>query len=96
LKVLFREHFDPGQNCAVDAPLVKGKGRNPCKEYMPQKPIKSVTKIWEIGCSCCSYIYAFQIYTGAVQDNPEHGLIHRVAMDLAGCDALTFCLCPWI
>ncbi|XP_064635786.1 piggyBac transposable element-derived protein 3-like [Lineus longissimus] len=82
LQTTFRQYFEPGQNCAVDEHMVKGKGRYPCKQYMPAKPIKRGTKIWELGCSCCAYIYAFQIYTGA-EGNREHGLSHRVVMDLA-------------
>ena len=84
LKCNFQHFFRIGQNCSVDEHMVKGKGRNPFKQYMPGKPVKRGTKIWELACSCCGYLTDFQIYTGATADgNPEHGLSHRVVQDLA-------------
>jgi hypothetical protein len=65
LKDSFTEHYDIGQNVSIDEHMVKGKGWNPFKQYMPQKPIKRGTKIWELGCACCAYLYDFQIYAGA-------------------------------
>lgn len=38
----FQENFNHGQNVSVDDAIVKGKGRNPVKQYMPAKPIKAV------------------------------------------------------
>lgn len=81
LRTSFREYFYIGQNVSVDEHMVKGKGRNPNKQYMPAKPVKRGTKIWELGCSDCSYLYDFQIYTGAAAGG-EQGLSYRVVMDL--------------
>ena len=43
------------------------------------KPIKRGTKIWELACSCCGYLY---VYTGKSGRNSESGLAHRVVTDL--------------
>ena len=81
LRNTFRDHFYIGQNVSVDEHMVKGKGRNPFKQYMPAKPVKRGTKIWCIGCSDCAYLYDFQLYTGAAAGG-EKGLSYRVVMDL--------------
>lgn len=83
LRRTFRDFFHIGQNVSIDEHMVKGKGRNPCKQYMPAKPVKRGTKIWEMGCSDCAYLYDFQIYTGAAAGG-EHGLSYRVVKDLVG------------
>ena len=62
--------------------MVKGKGQNPFKQYLPMKPIKRGTKIWELPCSCCGYLYVFQVYTGKSGGNSERGLAHRVVSNL--------------
>lgn len=78
----FRQSYDIGQCVSVDEHMVKGKGKNPFKQYLPNKPIKRGTKIWEDACSCCGYLYDFQVYTGKVNGVTEHGLAHRVVVDL--------------
>ena len=78
----FRQSYDIGQYVSVDEHMVKGKGRNPFKQYLPNKPIKRGTKIWEVACSCCGYVFDFQVYTGKVNGVSEHGLAHRVVVDL--------------
>ena len=42
LKNSFQENYNLGQNVSVDDAMVKGKGRNPVKQYMLMKPIKGV------------------------------------------------------
>lgn len=61
--------------------MVKGTGKNPFKQYLPMKPIKRGTKIWELACSCCGYLYDFQVYTGKSGGNSERGLA-QVVCDL--------------
>lgn len=78
----FKENFNLGQNVSVDEAMVKGKGRNPLKQYMPAKPIKRGSKLWCVGCSCCAYLWDFQIYTGKVAGASEDGLSSRVVCDL--------------
>lgn len=62
--------------------MVKGKGRNPIKQYMPAKPIKRGSKLWCLGCSCCAYLWDFQIYAGKKARATEDGLSSRVVLDL--------------
>lgn len=81
VRTTIRDHFYIGQNVSIDKHMVKGKGRNPFKQYMPAKPVKRGTKIWCLGCSDCAYLYDFQLYTGAVAGG-EKGLSYRVVFDL--------------
>ena len=52
------------------------------KQYMPAKPIKRGSKLWCIGCSCCAYLWDFQLYAGKEDNAPEGGLSTRVVCDL--------------
>ena len=61
---------------------MKGKGRNPVKQYMPAKPIKRGSKLWCIGCSCSAYLWDFQLYAGKEGNASEGGLSTRVVCDL--------------
>ena len=72
----FKQAYNIGQHICVDEHMVKGKGKNPFKQYLPMKPIKRGTKIWELACSCCGYLYDFQVYTGKSGRNSERGLAH--------------------
>ena len=79
----FKGNFNLGQNISVDEAMLKGKGRNPVKQYMPaktnQKGIKAVVCI---GCSCCAYLWDFQLYASKEGNAPEGGLSTRVVCDL--------------
>lgn len=77
----FQDHFYIGQNVSVDEIMIKGKGKNPIKQYLPMKPIKRGSKIWALACSDYAYVYDMQVYLGK-QGNTEHGLAHRVVTDL--------------
>ena len=77
----FQDHFYIGQNVSVDEIMIKGKGKNPIKQYLPMKPIKRGSKIWALACSDCAYVFDLQVYLGK-QGNTEHGLAHRVVTDL--------------
>ena len=82
MKEKFKHAYNIGEKVCVDEHMVKGKGRNPFKQYLPMKPIKRGTKIWELACSCCGYLYDFQVYTGKSGGNAKRGLAHRVVTDL--------------
>ena len=77
----FQDHFYVGQNVSVDEIMIKGKGKNPIKQYLPMKPIKRGSKIWALACSDCAYVFHLQVYLGK-QGNTEHGLAHKVVTDL--------------
>ena len=81
LKASFQKRYNVGQNVSVDEAMVKGKIRNPIMQYMPQKPIKHGSKLWCIGCSCCAYLWDFQIDSGK-EKHAEEGLCTRVVCDL--------------
>ena len=49
---------------------------------MPMKPIKWGVKVWTMAESATGYICNFQIYTGREARMTEHGLSHRVVMDM--------------
>ena len=72
------EECNIGQQVCVDEHMVKGKGKNPFNRYLPMKTIK----IWELACSCCGYLYDFQVHTGKSGGNSEKGLAHQVVRDL--------------
>ena len=82
LKKAFQENYNLGQNVSIDEAIVKGKGRNPVKQYMPMKPIKRGSKLWCIGCSCCAYLRDFHLYAGKEKGTGEQGLSSRVVCDL--------------
>ena len=82
LKKSFQDNYNLGQNVSVDEAMVKGKGRNPLKQYMPMKPVKRGSKLWCMGCSCCAYLWDFQIYTGKEKNSVEKNLSSRVVCDL--------------
>ncbi|XP_022804152.1 piggyBac transposable element-derived protein 3-like [Stylophora pistillata] len=73
LKQSFQTNYSLGQNVSVDEAVVKGKGRNPVKQYMPMKPKKRGSKLWCIGCSCCAHLWDFQLYAGKEKGTAEQG-----------------------
>ena len=81
LSKLFCDMYHPGQNLSIDEQMIGTKCRVSFIQYMPKKPKKFGIKIW----ACCdaetSYCTNFQIYTGATDRGPEHGLSHRVVHD---------------
>ena len=60
----FQDHFYIGQNVSVDEIMIKGKGENPIKQYLPMKPIKHGSKIWALACSDCTYVSDLRVYLG--------------------------------
>ena len=66
----------------VDESMVKFKGRLGFRQYMPAKPTKWGVKIWSLCDSITGYMSRFQVYTGRDGRVVEHGLSHRVVMDL--------------
>ncbi|XP_014663289.1 PREDICTED: piggyBac transposable element-derived protein 4-like [Priapulus caudatus] len=78
----FEDNYSPGQCVAVDESMVRFKGRSSLKQYMPMKPIKRGFKVWSASCSCCGYLYGFQVYTGKVPGSESKGMAHRVVADL--------------
>lgn len=67
----FQAKFHIGQNVSVDEMIVKGKGKNPVKQYLPLKPIKRGSKVWALGCSCCAYVYDMQVYARFIVEGED-------------------------
>ena len=65
-----------------DETMAKFKGRLSFRQYLPSKPTKWGVKIWSLCESTTGYTWAFQVYTGRTAGHQEHGLSHRVVVDL--------------
>lgn len=80
----YQENATNSESQSVDESMIKFKGRDSKKQYMPAKPIKRGFKAW---CRCDSktgYLYQCDIYTGKDQTLNEEGLGYRVVMKLGG------------
>ena len=62
--------------------MVSTKARIPFLQYLPKKPKKFGVKLWALAEALTGYCLRFQIYTGKCGGKAEHGLSHRVVMDL--------------
>ena len=82
LRKSFKDNFYLSQNVSVDEAMVKGKGKNPVKQFQPNKPIKRGSKVWSLADSITGYLYDFQIYQGKQSNTTELGLGTRVVCDL--------------
>ena len=62
-------YYTPNQNISIDESLVGSKGRNPIRQYMPNKHHCCFgTKLWILACSVTSYILKMYVYQGAHYD----------------------------
>ena len=66
----------------VDKSMIKFKGCLQIRQYLPSKPTKWGIKVWAFAESSTGYMSHCQIYTGKEGGRQEHGLSHRVVMDL--------------
>ena len=67
---------------SIDEHMTKFKGRNSCKQYIKNKPIKWGFKWW---CRCISitgYLYEFNLYLGK-KEKTELGLGESVVLNLS-------------
>ena len=78
----FKSVYVPHDSVTVDESMVKFKGRLAFRQYLPSKPIKWGLKVWSLCESSTGYMANFQVYTGKHLGGSEHGLGHRVVMDL--------------
>ena len=62
--------------------MFKGKAHNPMKQNMPMKPVKRGSKLWHIGCSCCAYLWDFQLYVSKEKGTADQSLSSWVVCDL--------------
>ncbi|XP_018364713.1 PREDICTED: piggyBac transposable element-derived protein 3-like [Trachymyrmex cornetzi] len=78
----YLHHYDPTKEQFIDESMVKFKGRNTMKQYMPQKPIKRGYKVW-VRSDMNGYVCEFQMYTGKIGNAAEKNLLERVIKDLS-------------
>ncbi len=82
LKAKFKENFNLGQDIVVDEAVVKGKGRNPIKQYNAKKPIKRGSKVWCLADCMTHYLWDFNVYCGKIGNQSVKGLACKVVKDL--------------
>ena len=70
--------YQPRQKVSVDEQMVKMKGRSHLRQHMPKEPIKWGIKIFAACDVSSSYLFNFDVYTGAVPGQVEEGLTHAV------------------
>ncbi|XP_031338816.1 piggyBac transposable element-derived protein 4-like [Photinus pyralis] len=80
LSATFENCLLPNQQIAVDESMIKFKGRNSLKQYMPKKPIKRGYKVW-ILADKSGYCLKFDLYTGKT-NSQENCLGSRVIHQL--------------
>lgn len=51
-------------------------------QYLPKKPHKWGLKAWVLVDSTNGYVWGWQLQTGKAEGTVEHGLAHRVVMQL--------------
>lgn len=69
----FQKNYTPSERVAIDESMIKFKGRNSLKQYMPKKPTKRGYKVWMM-CAQSGYCLDFNIYTGKQGSNVETDL----------------------
>ena len=78
----FKDTYIPNEHVTGDESMVKFKGRLAFRQYLPSKPTKWGVKVWLLCESSTGYTWNFQVYTGRVAGQQEHGLSYRVVMQL--------------
>jgi hypothetical protein len=74
--------YNPNRVVAIDESMIKFKGRNAAKQYMPKKPIKRGYKVWALADKH-GYLWNFDVYTGKSGDLAETNLGARVVKNLS-------------
>lgn len=70
LSETFKDCWKPSTYQAVDVTMIKFKARSSLKQYMPDKPIKHMYKIW-VRADESSYVCEFQVYTGKTESGEK-------------------------
>lgn len=83
LKINFNKNYHAPEKVAIDESMIKFKGRNSLKQYMPKKPIKRGYKVWMM-CAESGYCLDFEIYTGKDGE--------KIQTDLGGKVVRNFCM----
>ena len=78
----FKSYYQPHQHIAIDESMISYKGRLSFIQYLPKKPHKWGLKAWVMADSTNGYTWGWKLYTGKEGGATEHGLAHRVVMEL--------------
>ncbi|XP_064106769.1 piggyBac transposable element-derived protein 4-like [Macrobrachium nipponense] len=82
---VFKRHFHPSQNIAIDESTVGFRGRTPhLRQYMPQKRhARFGVKLWCLCDTETGYTHAFEVYMGVRQeDSSGEGFTYNLVMCL--------------
>ncbi|GFS03597.1 PiggyBac transposable element-derived protein 4-like [Elysia marginata] len=69
--------YKPKRNLSVDEAMVAFTGRVSFKQYIKNKPTPWGFKIWCLAEAESGYLLNFQVYTGKMEEAPQHGLGHK-------------------
>ena len=72
-KRTFRDQYRPKKDQSIDEGMVKYKGRNSMKQYMPTKPIKRGLKVWMRCDATSGFCHLYQIYLGKSEEQNTTG-----------------------
>lgn len=78
----YKSNYQPRQCISIDESMIAYKGRLSFLQYMPKKPHKWGLKAWVLADSTNGYTWAWKLYTGKESGTREHGLAHKVVMEL--------------
>ena len=78
----FKSYYQPHQHIPIDESMISYKGRLSFIQYLPKKPHKWGLKAWVLADSTNGYTWGWKLYTGKEGGATEHGLAHRVVMEL--------------
>ena len=78
----FQSSYQPYQQILIDESMISYKGRFSFIQYMRNKPHKWGLKAWVLADSTNGYTWGWMLYTGKEGGVTEHGLSHRVVMQL--------------
>ena len=57
--------YYPHCEVSIDKAMISFKGRSSMKQYLPLTPVKRGLKVWAMADAINSYLYDFNVYTGA-------------------------------
>lgn len=77
----FEKYFNPNCEVAVDESMIKFKGRNSMKQYLPMKPVKRGYKVWMLADKS-GYCLKFDVYTGRKNNKTTKDLGAKVVTSL--------------
>ena len=75
----FKSYYQPHQHITINESMISYKGRLSFIQYLPKK---WGIKAWVLADSTNGYTWGCKLYTGKEGGATEHGLAHRVVMEL--------------